>query len=160
MKRMLFFLAWCGATLFDGYAQTIPAVTADQLMARAANKDTTYIINFWATWCGPCIAELPEFSELNEFYADQKVKVILVSLDFPDAYPDKLGAYIVKKALKPEVVWFRESNANLFIPKIDNRWTGSLPGTMIVQKRSDFKHFLERKITAAEIKDIIAGLKN
>ncbi len=147
-------------TIPAAHAPDIPAYTADKLMARAANKDTTYIINFWATWCGPCVAELPQFTKLQEHYAKEKVKVILVSLDFPDAYPAKLGAYVAKKKLRPEVVWFSETNANEFIPKIDDSWTGSLPGTMIVSKRNGYKLFLEKQITADEIRQIIARIKS
>jgi thiol-disulfide isomerase/thioredoxin len=160
MKRLFYVCVLLALTIPAVYAQHIPAYTADKLMARASNKDTTYIINFWATWCGPCVAELPQFTKLQEHYAKDKVKVILVSLDFPDAYPAKLTAYVAKKKLQPEVVWFSESNANEFIPKIDNSWTGSLPGTMIVNKRQDYKLFLEKPITAEEIRQIIARIKS
>ena len=43
-----------------------------------------YLIDFWATWCKPCIKELPAFEELNARYQDKGLKVVLVSLDFPD----------------------------------------------------------------------------
>src|SRR6187549_1629114 len=110
MKKLLCVGALLTVVAFPLFAQTIPAYSADRLMARASNKDTTYIINFWASWCGPCVAELPQFTELQNHYAKEKVKVILVSLDFPDAYPDKLTAYVAKKKLKPEIVWFNETN--------------------------------------------------
>src|SRR5690606_6809447 len=47
-------------------------------------NDSIYVINFWATWCKPCIKELPAFEKIASEYADKKVKVLLVSLDFPD----------------------------------------------------------------------------
>ncbi len=46
------------------------------------DNDTTYVINFWATWCLPCVKELPEFEEINQHFKDKKFKMILVSLDF------------------------------------------------------------------------------
>jgi thiol-disulfide isomerase/thioredoxin len=152
MKRLFCVSALLFLMVSPAQARKIPSYTADKLMARVSNKDTTYIINFWASWCGPCVAELPQFTELEKHYAKQKVKVILVSLDFPDSYPAKLEAYVAKKGLQPEIVWFNETNANEFIPKIDNAWSGSLPGTMIVQKRSGYK------VTAEEIKELIAGI--
>src|SRR5471030_2436347 len=76
-----------------------PAVIkADDLMKRIANKsDTTYVINFWATWCAPCVKELPAFEKLNENYKDKKVKVLLVSMDFKQDYEKKLIPFVRKK---------------------------------------------------------------
>lgn len=145
---------------FSAQAQHIPSYSADKLMARPGNNDTTYIINFWATWCGPCVKELPQFTELQSRFKGQKVKVLLVSFDFPDSYPAKLETYIEKKKLEPEVVWFNETNANEFIPKIDNSWSGALPGTMIINRRARYKVFLERMVTADEIANLVAKIKN
>jgi thiol-disulfide isomerase/thioredoxin len=128
-------------------------------MARAGNADTTYIINFWASWCGPCVKELPQFTELQNRYKGRKVKVLLVSLDFPDSYPAKLETYVEKKKIEPEVIWFSETNANEFIPKIDKNWSGSLPGTMVINRGAKYKLFLERMITADEIADLVANIK-
>ena len=49
----------------------IRPVTADSLVARALRSDTVFVINFWATWCGPCVKELPEFSKLAKKYAPE-----------------------------------------------------------------------------------------
>ena len=54
------------------------------------DNDTTYVVNFWATWCKPCVAELPYFEQLTETYKGQKVKVLLVSLDFSKQIESKL----------------------------------------------------------------------
>jgi thiol-disulfide isomerase/thioredoxin len=143
-------------------AQTTPiaATTADKLMARtAAGKDTTYIINFWATWCAPCVAELPQFTALQNHYKGRKVRVLLISMDFPDAYPAKLQAYVKRKALQPEVVWFSETNANEFIPKIDNAWSGALPGTLIVNSARGYKAFMEKSVTEAEVTRLVDGIQ-
>lgn len=139
-------------------AQRIASYDADALMARATGSDTTYIINFWATWCVPCVKELPEFNTLQQRFAGEKVKVLLVSFDFEDAYPKKLQAFIQKKKLLPEVAWFRETDANAFIPKIDDAWSGALPATLIMNKGADFKRLVERPVTADEISGIVAGI--
>lgn len=155
MKRLLFSGLLLTASACYCNAQKIPAYTADKLMERVSGRDTTYIVNFWATWCGPCVAELPQFTALQERYAKEKIKVILVSFDFPDSYPAKLTAYVAKKKLAPEVVWFNESDATAFIPKIEASWSGGLPGTMIINRGINYKLFLERPVTALEIEQIV-----
>ena len=60
-------------------------------------NDTTYVINFWATWCGPCVKEMPYIDSLNDHYKGQKVKVILVSLDFKKQIESRLIPYLNKK---------------------------------------------------------------
>lgn len=136
-------------------AQQIPSYTADMLVKRMGNKDTTYIVNFWATWCGPCVKELPQFDKLETMYAGKPVKVIMASMDFKDAYPEKLTTYIAKKKLQPEVIWWSETNANEFIPKVDNNWSGALPGTLIVNAANRYHVFIERAVTAQEISKLV-----
>ena len=61
-----------------------------------SKTDTTYVINFWATWCKPCIKELPHFEALEKKFSGSKIKVILVSLDFKRQYDSTLMPYLVK----------------------------------------------------------------
>ncbi|XZF14113.1 TlpA disulfide reductase family protein [Chitinophagaceae bacterium MMS25-I14] len=128
--------------------KTLP-VTAHSLMNRAAEKDTTYIINFWATWCGPCVKELPAFDTLQRQYAGKPVKVLLVSFDFKEDYQKKINAFVARKHPLPEILWFSETNADEFIPVIDNRWSGALPATLVVHGAD--RAFFEGTITVAEV---------
>src|SRR5436309_2400929 len=80
-------------------AQQIPAWSADEIIRHTSSKDTLYIINFWATWCVPCVQELPEFNRIKAYYENAPVKVILVSLDFKEDYPQKLARFIERKRL-------------------------------------------------------------
>lgn len=135
-------------------AQDIPSYNAENLVQRFSGNDTVYIVNFWATWCIPCVKELPEFEKLEQYYKDKPVKVLLASFDFKESYPGKLAAYVTKRKLQPEVVWFSETNANEFIPKIENRWSGALPATLIIDNRKKTRHFIEDTITFEKIKEL------
>lgn len=153
MKRLLFFLI--AITILTRINAQIPAYTASQLVKRMANKDTTYIINFWATWCGPCVKELPQFDKLQATYTGKPVKVILASFDFKESYPQKLTTYIQRKGITPEVIWWSETNANEFIPKIDTNWSGGLPATLIMNARTKYHTFIERPVTSNEIEQMV-----
>ncbi|WP_203257831.1 TlpA family protein disulfide reductase [Hyunsoonleella ulvae] len=119
--------------------------------------DKTYVINFWATWCGPCVKELPYFEKLNETYKDKGVEVILVSLDFPHVYESKLKPFIEKKNLKSRVVVLNDDNENRWINEIDESWSGSIPATIIYNKNK--RKFFERSFTYKELEQEIKQLK-
>ncbi|MCB0697341.1 MAG: redoxin domain-containing protein [Chitinophagaceae bacterium] len=138
------------------YGQDIAAYDAEMLMKRlAASPDTLFVVNFWATWCGPCVKELPEFDKLAGNYKGRPVKVLLVSLDFKEDYQKKIPKFVQKKKLEHEVVWFNETNANEFIPKIDNEWQGSIPATLLFYKKRSYRKFIEGTIHSDNLKVLI-----
>lgn len=136
-------------------AQKIEAYTAPQLMERVSNPDTMYVVNFWATWCAPCVKELPEFDRLAKAFADKPVKVLLVSLDFKEDYPGKVIKFINKKKLAHEVAWLNETDANVFIPQIDNSWQGSIPATLLIYHKNEYRNFFEGVIKAERLQMLI-----
>lgn len=115
----------------------------------SAKDDKTYVVNFWATWCAPCIKELPYFEKLNKEYSED-VEVILVSLDFPSKYESKLKPYIKKNNLQSKVVALNDVDSNTWIPKVDESWTGAIPATIIFNK--DKRKFYERSFNYDELK--------
>jgi len=120
-------------------------------------NDTTYVVNFWATWCEPCVAELPHFEEINENYKKNKVKVILVSMDFGKDIKTKLLPFINRKQIKSDVIVMREVDGDSWIPKVDSTWTGALPATVIYNK--DMRKFYEKSFTYAELEKEVSNFK-
>ncbi len=110
--------------------------------------DKTYVVNFWATWCAPCVKELPYFEKLNKDYSDD-VEVILVSLDFPNKYETKLKPYIKKNNLQSKVVALNDVDSNTWIPKVDESWTGAIPATVIFNKNK--RIFYEKSFNFDEL---------
>jgi len=113
------------------HAQQVGAVykIGDLLKRIDRNNDTVYVLNFWATWCVPCVKELPAVDSFATAHKNEKVKVLLVSLDFKDELNAKVIPFLQKNHYATECVLLDEVNGNDFINKIDKRWTGSIPAT-------------------------------
>jgi thiol-disulfide isomerase/thioredoxin len=101
-----------------------------------SDKNTIYVVNFWATWCGPCVKELPHFEQLNS--GNKNIKVVLVSLDFKNQFESKLLPFLKKKSIKSEVVLLTDTNYNSWLPLVDKDWSGSIPATLIIKNGQQF----------------------
>ena len=94
--------------------------------------DKTYVINFWATWCAPCVKELPYFEKVNKEFKDKNVEVILLSLDFPSQIETKLIPYLKRNKIKSKVILLDDSKMNTWVPRVSKQWDGGIPATLIV----------------------------
>lgn len=130
--------------------QKATMLTLDQLNTRISKgKDTTYVINFWATWCVPCLKELPAFETLHRAYKDVKLKILLVSVDDSTQAVRSLTSFIKKKNLKNEVWWLHEKNQQTFIDRVDPSWSGSIPATLMI--KGDKRRFFENDFTYSKL---------
>lgn len=131
------------------FAQKVAGVyKINDLLNRLKNKDTTYVVNFWATWCKPCVKELPAFDSLLK--QDRNlVKVILVSLDFKEDIEKKVNPFLLKNKVKCEVVVLDEVNGNDYINKISVDWTGAIPATYFKNKKKEI--FAEQQVNLNEL---------
>ena len=117
-------------------AAKVPVYDSFEDMAYIFNQknDTTYIINFWATWCKPCVEELPYFEDIHKKYADQPVKVILVSLDFSKQLESKLYPFLKERNIQSDVMVLIDGDANNWISAVEESWEGAIPITIIYNK--------------------------
>lgn len=121
-------------------------------------NDTTYVINFWATWCKPCVAELPWFEQLHQDMANQPVTVLLVSMDFPKQFESKLLPFLQERRLKAQVIALADMDYNSWIDKVSSEWDGAIPFTLIYKnnhrriKLGELESYQELKELVQEVR--------
>lgn len=120
--------------------------------------DTTYVVNFWATWCQPCVAELPNFEKVTADYKNQKIKVILVSLDMKKQVESNLIPFMEKKNLQSQVIHLSDPDANSWISKVDSAWSGAIPATVIYNRNK--RKFYEQSFTFEQLQKEITQFNN
>ena len=123
-------------------AQEVPSVKMNDVVKMIDTSNGPLVINFWASWCVPCINEIPFFEKQVELYKKKNVKLILVSLDFKEDYPEKLKAFVAKNKYASQVLWLSETDADSFCPKIDKEWEGAIPAALFVNQAKNYRHFV------------------
>lgn len=152
------FLSLLLVTVLSGVAQSTPSVKIDELARIIETSKSPLVINFWATWCAPCIEELPYFEKQVKQYKDGDVKLILVSLDFKKDYPATVQKFMKENKYQSDVLWLNETNADIFCPRIDTSWEGNIPATLFVNKAKNYKRFVGRQMKEDELKSELKEL--
>jgi thiol-disulfide isomerase/thioredoxin len=111
------------------------------------------VFNFWATWCGPCIKELPYFQALHDKNRPD-VKITLINLDFADK-ADKVSSFVKRKNIKAEVLLLDELDYNSWIDKVDKSWEGAIPATLIINSKTGKRKFVAKELKEGELEALI-----
>jgi thiol-disulfide isomerase/thioredoxin len=153
MKKILFFLVIV-LSCSVGQAQVQLVRLAELQKIIDSPSDQIKVINFWATWCAPCIKELPLFEKLT---LDRKdIKVTLVSMDIDlDPNPEKVNKFVARKNIKSSVVILNERNPNDWIDKIEKEWSGALPATLVINTKNGKRKFVEKEMHEGDLEKII-----
>ncbi|HEY1024116.1 MAG TPA: TlpA disulfide reductase family protein [Sphingobacteriaceae bacterium] len=153
IKRLLFLFVACFLS-FSVKAQ-VNLISVDQLEDRFRNgKDTVYIVNFWATWCGPCIEELPHFERLQQTYEKSPLKVLMVSTDFRSKLETAVKPFVKRHRLTNEVFLLNEKSQQIYIDRISKEWSGALPATLVVNQKKKVRKLYEREFTYPELEKV------
>lgn len=130
----------------------VKLLSLNQLEQRVEQgKDTVYVVNFWATWCAPCVKELPNFDKLASKYQNQPLKVILISVDFKSKLDRVVVPFVKRNHIKSEVYLLNEKSEQEYINRVSKKWSGSLPATWIINKNKKSKNFYEKEFTWDEL---------
>lgn len=135
----------------------IPVMDFQQLQPMLEKEnDTVYVVNFWATWCAPCIKEVPYFEQLGKKYRNKNLKVLMVSLDMVDQIESNLTPFIKEHSMQNEVILLDDPKFNDWIPLVDKNWTGAIPATLVYGK--GIRSFYPRELTYEELEEIVQPL--
>jgi thiol-disulfide isomerase/thioredoxin len=139
----------------ESYGQEVEVVSFKQFQ-EILEKETgkVKVVNFWATWCKPCIKEIPYFEALNKD-KDGEVDVILVSLDFPDDLNNKLIPYIKRKNMQSRILLMNDMDYNSWIDLVDETWSGAIPATLVIGKDTSRKTFYEGELEQEQLTELI-----
>lgn len=141
-------------------SEIIKKISFQTLQAHLQNtEDTVFVVNFWATWCRPCVAELPDFqSVFKQYNTNKPVRFLMVNLDFPDNYA-RMVRFVHARADFPPTVWLDDSDYNAWISKVELGWAGEIPATLIYNNHQKYRLFLSGSISRKKlINGIDAGL--
>lgn len=153
MYRILFIFIF-GLSFATQAQEAVKIVRFEDLQKEfSPSTDSLTIINFWATWCKPCVKELPYFEEYHRTHPE--VRMLLVSLDFSEEV-EKVNAFLGKKQITIPVVLLDETDYNSFIDKIEPTWSGAIPATLFLQNNK--RLFVEHELVEGEIDLLIQQL--
>ncbi len=125
----------------------------------ASPDDQLHVVNFWATWCPPCVTELPHFEKLSREYQGKGVKFILVSLDFPSQIDSKLIPFLKKNKVTADVRLMTDLDYNSWIDKVDKNWQGNIPVTLFFNNARKSRYLHPSEVTEKELRELIIKYK-
>jgi len=156
MKHLILII-FLSQFLVNSYSQqtNVESVNINQLKARFENSnDTIFFVNFWATWCKPCVEEMPLIENIQSSFKGIPVKVLLVSLDFKSQLESRLIPFIKENYIQSEVLILDEGNPNEWIPKVDKSWSGAIPACWIYHNKQEVFH--EGQVNLKIIDDLLS----
>ena len=134
-----------------GMGQEVKKIKITELEKIIAEAKTPLIVNFWATFCIPCIEEIPYFQEEVKNHAADNVQLILVSLDLADDYA-KIAPLAKRMKFTAQIIWLQETNADYFCPKVDPKWSGAIPSSLFINNATGYRKFYEEQLSHEKLK--------
>jgi len=154
MLRALVIIAFATTSAFAQKVEVIKFDRLEEIMTTKSEK--IQVINFWATWCGPCVQELPHFQKVET--QDPDVKITLINLDYADK-ARKVSSFVASKKITSEVLLLDEIDYDTWIDRVDPSWGGAIPATLFINTATGKRKFTEKPLTHAELEETIRTLK-
>ncbi len=161
MRKIILLIFFIMATAIDLSAQEIKAVKATDIEKLIAESTTPLILNLWATWCKPCVEEIPYFQSEAAKYKSDSLQLVLISVDYKEDFPAAIEKAIRKIKIRVPVYWLDETNADYFCQKIDLYWSGAVPASLFINNKTGYRKFFEGQLSKQQLQQEITDmLKN
>lgn len=159
MKAFLIIVLLFLSSASSGFSQGVQKISKTELAGILNNpSDKLHVINFWATWCAPCVSELPDFQKVVNESIGSKVDFLFISLDFPSDAEKKLMPFLKKNNYTFKVCLMTETDYNSWIDEVDSGWQGNIPATLFFNRVRKIHHFVAEPIDKAQLSKTIQSL--
>jgi thiol-disulfide isomerase/thioredoxin len=126
---------------------------------RTASRGRVLVLNFWATWCRPCVEEFPELLKLRREFGRRGLDVVFVSIDDDDAgTKQKVLAFLTKRKASGRFYIKRKGDDEAFISAVSPKWSGALPATLIYDSAGRVVEMVVDQMTYFELEKIVKPL--
>jgi peroxiredoxin len=133
---------------------------ADALRALRKNESGKFrLVNFWATWCAPCVAEFDEFVTVNRMYRHRDFELVTVSLNRPDEEKAVLE-FLTKKQASNRNLLFASPDREKLINAFDPDWQGEVPYTVLINPEGKIIHSEKGSVDFLALKRAIVKAMN
>ena len=129
----------------------VPVWKFTDMEKELAATDSILVVNFWATWCKPCVTELPWIEEAADAVREFPVKFLLVSLDFRRELESRVVPFVRERDIRLPVVLLDEPDYNSWIDRVDSSWSGAIPATLVLDRRDGRRRFFEKEFRQGEL---------
>lgn len=154
----MIFVVSCSVLKGESFDQlTVTKVTAEDVKRLVSQPDAkAVLVNMWATWCVPCVKELPDLVKLAHEYEGRGLRVLLVSNDDEKQLADVTNFLVAHGVDFP--CYIKVEKDNEFINAIDSRWSGALPTTFLYDGNGNLKELWEGSKPYAQLEEKIKPL--
>lgn len=139
-------------------AQEVKSINSEGLQRFIQECDHPVVVAFWATWCKPCLNEIPWLQEAVRKDSTGAIELVLVSMDLPTSYPKKLQQFIANKGYKATLFWLSYPVPGSFFDAIHARWDGAMPSSLWINNAIGYRNFYGRQLTPLQIEKEIKSL--
>lgn len=144
----------------EGEPVSVSPIDGDKLKDLRKNDSGKFrLINFWATWCAPCVAEFPEFVTMNRMYRQRDFELITVAVNDPDEEKDVLG-FLRKQHASNQNYLFATANRDKLIDAFDPAWQGEVPNTLLIDPDGKIIFHATARIDPIELRRVIVKALN